>query len=351
VARVWRRRRSLDTPRPAGRRWAARLVRGGSRATQVFARVTGRRRVSGTSAAAGTQVVFPRSDRRDRSWRRVPRHVAPLAVPPLEPPVSAVAARVPTVGFDGATATGRDYGVEQAVPVTIRLLPGQRTPLRRLQFAIANACTVGSLGIGMVAIFLAIHGDLWFAALGVLACVALDGCDGGLARKFGVASPFGAQMDSMADLSSFGIATGVVSYLWLTNQGANPIAAGAACALLAVCAAIRLARFNVSPKDGRYFCGVPTTMTAAVLALNIVIAPDLPATYQVGLVAVYAIAMVSGFPYAKLVRVLRLPPWLFLLPAVCALISVQDTFLAVIIGYLISGPVLWVVLRRRPALA
>jgi CDP-diacylglycerol--serine O-phosphatidyltransferase len=255
------------------------------------------------------------------------------------------------VGLDGATATGRDYGVEHSVPVTIPLLPGARTPLRRLQFAIANACTLSSLGLGMAAIFLGIHGDLWLAALAILACVVLDGFDGGLARKFGVASPFGAQMDSMADLSSFGIATGVVSYLWLTSVGANPFAAGAACALLAICAAIRLARFNVSPKDGRYFCGVPTTMTAAVLALNIVIAPDLPAMYQVGLVAVYAIAMVSGFPYAKLVRVLRLPPWLFLLPAVCALISVQGTFLAVIIGYLLSGPVLWVVLRRRPALA
>jgi CDP-diacylglycerol--serine O-phosphatidyltransferase len=61
--------------------------------------------------------------------------------------------------------------------------------------------------------------------------------------------------------------------------------------------------------------------------------------------------MVTGFPYAKLARVLRLPPWLFLLPAVCALINVQGTFLAVIIGYLVSGPVLWVVLRRRPAIA
>jgi CDP-diacylglycerol--serine O-phosphatidyltransferase len=258
---------------------------------------------------------------------------------------------VPSVELGSATHTGRDYGVERAVPVTIPLLPGERTPLRRLQFAIANACTLGSLSLGMGAIFLGVHGDLWLAALALLACVVLDGCDGGLARRFGVSSPFGAQMDSMADLSSFGVATGVVSYLWLTQQGANPIAAGAACALLAVCAAIRLARFNVSPKDGRFFCGVPTTMTAAVLALNVLIAPDLPANYQVGLVAVYAIAMVSGFPYAKLVRVLRLPPWLFLLPAICALISVQGTFLAVITAYLISGPVLWVVLRRRPALA
>ena len=122
----------------------------------------------------------------------------------------------------GAT-TERDYGVEQAVPVTIPLLPGERTPLRRLQFALANGCTVGSLSLGMAAVFLAIHGDLRLAAVALLACVILDGCDGGLARKFGVSSPFGAQMDSLADLSSFGVATGVVSYQWLVASGRQPV--------------------------------------------------------------------------------------------------------------------------------
>ena len=69
---------------------------------------------------------------------------------------------------------------------------------------------------------------------------------------------------------------------------------------------------------------------------------------QVGVVAVYAIAMVSSFPYAKLVRVLRLPLWLWVVPAICAMISVPGTFLAVVGGYLVSGPLLWLVLRRRP---
>ena len=129
---------------------------------------------------------------------------------------------------------------------------------------------MGSLASGMVAVFLAIHGDLRLAAVALLACVVLDGCDGGLARKFGVASPFGAQMDSLADLSSFGVAdrhrdrTSGWSPRAPTRSRPAP-----ACALVAVCAAIRLARFNVSPKNGRFFCGVPTTMAAAVLALNI----------------------------------------------------------------------------------
>jgi CDP-diacylglycerol--serine O-phosphatidyltransferase len=160
-------------------------------------------------------------------------------------------------------------------------------------------------------------------------------------------------MDSLADLSSFGVATGLVTYQWLIASGASPLAAGPACALIAVCAAIRLARFNVSPKDGTFFCGVPTTMVAAVLALNVLIGPELPVNLEVGLIAVYAVAMVTSFPYVKLARVLRLPLWVWVVPAICVMISVPGTFAAVVGGYLVSGPLIWLFRngRRRAALA
>jgi CDP-diacylglycerol--serine O-phosphatidyltransferase len=242
---------------------------------------------------------------------------------------------------------------------TIPLLPGERTPVRRLKFAIANGCTLGSLVMGLVAVFLAMAGDptrLRLAAVALLACVVLDGCDGGLARRFGVASPFGSQLDSLADLSSFGVATGIVTYHWLVSIGANPGSAAVVCVLVAVCAAIRLARFNVSPKNGHHFCGVPTTMVAAVLALNILLGPEsVPAMAQVAFVGVYALAMVTSFPYLKFGRVLRLPLWVWVVPAICAMISVPGTFVAVAGGYLVSGPILWLLHRRdhdaRPALA
>jgi CDP-diacylglycerol--serine O-phosphatidyltransferase len=120
-----------------------------------------------------------------------------------------------------------------------------------------------------------------------------------------------------------------------------------ACALVAVCAAIRLARFNVSPKDGRFFCGVPTTMVAAVLALSTLVEPRLPVPARVAAVAVLALAMVTNFPYAKLPRLLRLPPWLLLLPGVGALIDYRFTFAGVVAAYLVSGPLVW--LRQRSA--
>jgi CDP-diacylglycerol--serine O-phosphatidyltransferase len=302
-----------------------------------------RRRVE--SASTGTQVVYPQPD---RSWRLGPRR--PATEVARETGLASWARRqASTIAPPPAPIVSPRPEQDAATPVTIPLLPGERTPARRFKFALANGCTVASLLLGMSAVFLAIDGDLRLAALAVLACVVFDGCDGGLARKFGVASPFGAQMDSLADLSSFGVATGIVMYQWLVSeQGASPALAGPVCAVIAVCAAIRLARFNVSPKDGRFFCGVPTTMVAAVLSLDVLIGPHLSPGLQLLAIAVYAVAMVTSFPYAKLVRVVRLPLWLWVLPAICAMISLPGTFAAVVGGYLVSGPLLWLYHTRRP---
>ncbi len=229
-------------------------------------------------------------------------------------------------------------------PAGAPLLPGEHTVARRVSFALVNACTLASLALGMLAIFLAMHGDVRVAAACLVACVAFDGLDGALARKLGVSSPFGAQMDSLADMCSFGLAAPVVVYASLA--GTVPTAAAAiASALVAGCAAIRLARFNVSPKDGRFFCGVPTTMAAAVLALTVLIGLPVPGGVVIGGVALLAIAMVSSFPYAKLARLVKLPPWLWLLPIVGALVDYRLTFLLVVAAYLASGPLLW--LRTR----
>jgi len=326
----------------------------------LIARVARPRRQSGTSSISGRQPfvvggspstrgtsasTVPRSDleRSDRTWRRTPTHRQDSLGAPANAPVSPA----PGVGLGRNAEIPAAAGADTVGPATIPLLPGERTLARRVKFAVANSCTVGSLMIGMSAVFLALRGEFAFAAVALLACVVFDGCDGGLARRFGVASPFGAQMDSLADLSSFGVASGIVVYQWLLADGASPLAAAPACALLAVCAAIRLARFNVSPKNGRFFTGVPTTMTAAVLALNILVGPDLPPVVAVAAVAVYALAMVTSFPYVKLIRVLRLPLWLWVVPAIAAMISVPATFAIIVGGYLVSGPVLWLVMHRR----
>jgi CDP-diacylglycerol--serine O-phosphatidyltransferase len=238
---------------------------------------------------------------------------------------------------------------EPATPSTIPLLPGERTMSRRIKFGLVQACTLSSLLLGMTAIFLAVTGsDPRWGALCLLACITFDGLDGALARRFGVASPFGVQMDSLGDMTSFGIAAPVVIYSALSGKVATPVLV-AACAMVAMCAAIRLARFNVSPKDGRFFCGVPTTMAATVLALSVLIGLAVPPAFAVGGVVLLAIAMVSSFPYAKLAKVVKLPPWLLIIPVLGILFNAQLTFGLLVLAYLISGPILWA--RQRKAIA
>jgi CDP-diacylglycerol---serine O-phosphatidyltransferase len=234
---------------------------------------------------------------------------------------------------------------EAAVPRTIPLIPGEATPARRAKFALANSFTLASLALGMSAIFLSMHHDIRLAAAALMFCVVFDGLDGAVARKLGVASPFGAQMDSLADMCSFGIAAPVVVYASL--HGTAPTALiGVACAMIAAGAMIRLARFNVSPKDGRFFTGVPTTLTAAVLGLAVLIGLRLPGGVAVAAVAVLAVAMVSGFPYAKLARVAKLPPWLWAAPVVGFYFDYRVTFALLVALYVVSGPLLWVARHR-----
>jgi CDP-diacylglycerol--serine O-phosphatidyltransferase len=294
----------------------------------------GRRRRESGQTVSGSTLILP--EHRDSDVLRPgPGSRRRYKAPPVAPPADTATATPPT-------ATPSTDGTP---PLSVPLLPGDPTLARRIRFVLVNACTVASLLLGMSAIFLAVrHASVTAAALCLIACVVFDGLDGALARKLGVSSPFGAQMDSLADMCSFGIAAPVVVYAWLADSVPAALAMPA-CALVAVCAAIRLARFNVSPKDGRFFCGVPTTMVAAVLALGTLIAPEMPAPARVVGVALLALAMVSSFPYAKLSRLLRVPPWLLVLPAVSALIDYRLTYAVVVLAYLASGPLIW--LRQR----
>jgi CDP-diacylglycerol--serine O-phosphatidyltransferase len=319
---LWRRRRTTDSPRPAGRRWAGRLRRSGTFARQVLLVRVGRRRRD--RGASGT-VVMTDAYRADLA--------AYPALRPLEDELASITPLSPAVETDSGA------------PMTVPLLPGERTFARRVKFAVANGCTLGSLGLGLGAVLLAMQGHARIAAALLIACVIFDGLDGALARRFGVASPFGAQMDSLADMCSFGLAAPVVVYASLAGSVPRP-AAAIACALVAGCAAIRLARFNVSPKDGRFFCGVPTTMAAAVLALAVLIGLPIPGAAQLVGVALLAFAMVSSFPYAKIARLVKLPPWLWLVPVAGVFADIRLTFAVVVAGYLASGPLLWLHQRR-----
>ncbi|WP_425570731.1 CDP-alcohol phosphatidyltransferase family protein [Rugosimonospora acidiphila] len=336
------------------------MRRSGSFARQVLTvRVRRRNRglgTSGTALAAGL-VTLPGGPEAAAPFTGDPvrpsggplTRIVPPVIPANRPSPESLAPAAPDpVGFTSGHVLGEDLpGADAATPrssAPIPLLPGAPTLARRLRFAAVNACTLSSLVLGMSAILLSMHSGVRWAALCLVGCVVFDGMDGALARRLGVASPFGAQMDSLADMCSFGIAAPVVVYSSVQPTAHAGLVAGA-CVMVAACSAIRLARFNVSPKDGRFFCGVPTTMAAAVLGLAILIGLRPSGTLAVAAIAVLALAMVSGFPYAKLNRIVRLPLWLWLAPVVGAFLDYRITFAALVALYLASGPLVW--LRQR----
>ncbi|MGH6878491.1 MAG: CDP-diacylglycerol--serine O-phosphatidyltransferase [Rhizomicrobium sp.] len=140
-----------------------------------------------------------------------------------------------------------------------------------------SALTLLGLCSGATAIWFALGGD-WKAGVAAIICAAIfDMLDGRLARLFGVAGAFGAQLDSLADLVSFGIAPGVLVYMWTLYHAHG---AGWAFALIFCAAsAIRLARFNVesaerspSSPPPSYFTGLPTPAAACLILLPMVLA-------------------------------------------------------------------------------
>ena len=132
-------------------------------------------------------------------------------------------------------------------------------------YVLPNLFTLAALFGGFYAIVMAMNGRFDMAAVGVFCAMVLDSLDGRVARMTNTQSAFGEQMDSLADMVSFGAAPALIAYEWaLKGLGRwGWIAAFVYCA----CAALRLARFNVNTAvvDKRYFQGLPSPAAAALV--------------------------------------------------------------------------------------
>ena len=139
-------------------------------------------------------------------------------------------------------------------------------PRRKGIYILPNLFTLAALFGGFYAIVMAMNDQFEKAAIGIFCAAILDSLDGRVARLTNTASAFGEQMDSLADMVSFGAAPALIAYEWaLKGLGRwGWIAAFVYCA----CAALRLARFNVNTAvvDKRYFQGLPSPAAAALVA-------------------------------------------------------------------------------------
>lgn len=140
--------------------------------------------------------------------------------------------------------------------------------LRKLLGQVPNLLTLTSVFFGLLSLIWAPTLPHW-AAIAIVFAAICDGLDGRVARLTRTESEFGVQLDSLADVLSFGMAPAFLMYHWaLSDLMVWGIDAGLCVAFVYLaCGVIRLARFNVMTAHGdtRGFAGIPIPMAAAVL--------------------------------------------------------------------------------------
>ena len=145
---------------------------------------------------------------------------------------------------------------------------------RRGVFLLPSLMTVGNLFCGYACVVYSTRGDFDSAAVFIGIAMVLDTLDGFLARLTNSTSAFGVELDSLADVVSFGLAPAILAFTWgLWPLGRLGWAAGF---VYVTAAAMRLARFNIqtgSTTDKRYFAGLPSPAAGGVIASTVYLYP------------------------------------------------------------------------------
>jgi CDP-diacylglycerol--serine O-phosphatidyltransferase len=142
----------------------------------------------------------------------------------------------------------------------------------KLRAVLPNAITAAALCSGLTGIRFAINGDWRMAVFAIILAGMLDGIDGRIARLLKAQSRFGAELDSLADSLSFGVAPALVLFLWSLNDW--PRFGWFASLAFAICCMLRLARFNAQidmkeqpHKSVGFLTGVPAPIGAGLALL------------------------------------------------------------------------------------
>jgi CDP-diacylglycerol--serine O-phosphatidyltransferase len=191
---------------------------------------------------------------------------------------------------------------------------------RRGMFVLPSLFTAGNIAAGYYAITQSLQGSRLeprhfdFAALAILFAIPFDALDGRIARMTDTASEFGKELDSLADVITFGVAPSILAYTWgfrMLPMTMEPsvrrllVELGAfICFVFLLCGASRLARFNIShdpqPKnpgrpDRKYFVGMPIPAGAGVIAATVHLAGGHPINFWWLSLVWMAMVLLVGF--------------------------------------------------------
>lgn len=163
---------------------------------------------------------------------------------------------------------------------------------------IPSIFTLANLLLGIVSLVFTMENEFVISSASILFAMILDAMDGRLARRLDAASPFGKELDSLADLVSFGVAPAILVYaMRMKTLGVIGLII---CIAFALCGAIRLARFNVL-NISTYFVGVPITAAGSLVALIVLVGTriNIPAIVFPITMILMAFLMVSNIRIPK----------------------------------------------------
>jgi len=230
---------------------------------------------------------------------------------------------------------------------------------RRGIYLLPTTFTVGNIFCGFASVVMASRGEIVPASVLIILAAILDGLDGRIARLTGTTSEFGVQFDSLADIVSFGVAPAFLMFSWALNPLER--LGWVVAFLFVLCAAMRLARFNIQQpaQEKRFFAGLPSPMAASALAAAAFAFPEPPRAGLTSLllailVATVALLMIGRFRYRsfKDLDLRNRRSYIYVLPVAAAMVAVvihpRYSLLLLTGLYLISAPAgyLWGLLRR-----
>ena len=232
----------------------------------------------------------------------------------------------------------------------------RRARFRRGAYLIPSLFTTGNLLCGYLAVVKSFQGEFEWAAIAVFIAALLDRLDGWVARLTGTTSDFGLQLDSLADVISFGIAPALLGYVWALSSLPAPWSLSPF--LFLATSAARLARFNIQApsQDKRYFVGLPTPAAACAIAASVFydparVADPITAVLVMILVITLSILMVSKVRYRtfKEIDLRRRMRWVVVILMALVVVVVggypREAGLFLSFAYLLSG----LLPRLRPA--
>lgn len=245
--------------------------------------------------------------------------------------------------------------------------PGRRGRLHGFSInrLIPNILTLAALCSGLTAIRFALQGEMRLAVIAIIVASIFDALDGRVARRLGVASRFGAELDSLSDFLCFGVTPALVLYLASLKDGG---ALGWVVTLMfPICMALRLARFNTAlvadtpppAWTGSYFTGVPAPAGALLVLMPLMMSFEIEAAWPrhalvVGTVLVFVCGLTVSrlptysFKKGRVPRHLVLPSLLGAALVMGVLASAPWIALSLLgLGYVGLIPFSWMAYRRQ----